>query len=121
MTYMSTVNDFRRRLRIRLVDVEEHDSKKNLMHANRKRRGSLTNRGSMIDKIAVAPDTSMKKPWLVEASGTLFDSPSSLRAVREAGTKYYIAVAQDLAEKIMEEGYKVQTRCSIPLSATPQE
>lgn len=122
MTYVSTVNDFKRRLRIRLVDVEENDSKTRLLSVRSKRRTSAS-RVSTTATTPVAPAQAPKpkKPWLVEASGTFFTSPSSLRGCREPGTKYYLAVAQDTAQTIQQEGYRVQKRCSIPLSATPQE
>merc|ERR1711865_406535 len=62
------------------------------------------------------------KPWLVDGSGTFFESPTSLQstALKEGG-RYFIAVSQDVAPTVQQEGYKVQRRFSIPCSATPQE
>lgn len=119
MSYMSTVSDFKRRLRIRFVDVEEDpDSMKKVVHSRSKRRNSaLSTRATTTTFAAAQP----QKPWVVDASGTFFESPTSLRGLRDVGTKYFIAVAQDLVQTVQQEGYRVQTRCSIPLSATPHE
>lgn len=86
-----------------------------------------------------APVQEMKgdvKPWLVESCGTLFQRVASLRdLVHEsslaksasggslgAGTpRYYIAVPPQEEKQILQEGYRVQRRTSIPCSATPKE
>lgn len=114
--FVSTVNDFKRRLRIRFVEVTEEDSTRKAASSRSKRRVSAV--AATMERAAAG---AAQKPWLVEAAGSFFESPSSLRSVREAGTKYFIAVAQDLVQTVQQEGYRVQNRCSIPLSASPQE
>merc|ERR1711865_19622 len=116
--YVSTVADFKRRLRIRMAEVDENGPmtpKK--ATSRRKQRGSMA-AGAQAAAAAVV----IAKPWLVEGSGTFFESPTSLQstALKEGG-RYFIAVAQDVAQTVQQEGYKVQRRFSIPCSATPQE
>lgn len=114
--FVSTVNDFKRRLRIRFVEVTDEDSMRKAASSRSKRRVSAV--AASMERAAAG---AAQKPWLVEAAGSFFESPTSLRSVREAGTKYFIAVAQDLVQTVQQEGYRVQNRCSIPLSASPQE
>lgn len=124
MNYSSTVNGFKRRLRIRLMDNEqEHETVRKQVPTHSKRRTSALRQGT--GPVATQP----RKPWTVEATGTFFENPTtrqelvekraSMRA--EGAVKYFLAVAQDLVQMVLQEGYKVQSRCSIPLSASPQE
>merc|ERR1711933_409299 len=65
--------------------------------------------------------TKERKPWMVEAAGSIFDRPPSLRDLKEGCARYFIAVAPDVEKRVLAEGFRVKRRCSIPCSATPQE
>jgi len=117
LTFASTVVEFKRRLRIRFVDAsEDGDGTKKLLPSRSKRT-----RNSAIIVSARAVSAHAQKPWKVEACGDFFESPGSLKSPREAGTKYFIAVAQDIAQTVQQDGFKVQKRSSIPCSATAEE
>jgi hypothetical protein len=116
MKYESSVAEFKRTLRIRLVDIEEQeDPARKAISTGRRRMSALR-------KNTVVVPRKEPKPWLVEATGSFFESPTStsLRCPKE-DRKFFIAVAQDVTQTVLQEGYKVKLRYSIPCSATPAE
>lgn len=112
--FVSTSAEFRRRLRIRLMDPGESK-------ANNPAKALLRRSVSSILHKSRATTMQDAKPWMVEASGPLFDRPATLRDLRECGTRFFIAVAPDMEKRVLAEGFKVTKRCSVPCSATPQE
>lgn len=121
--FTSIVPEFKRRLRIRLQDVdqrleEEKHARRLITHRGR-RRSQQNNPVTPHEQ--VPKPTAELKPWVVETTGEFFESPASLRDLREAGTKYFIAVPQDIAPIVLQEGYRVKQRFSVPCSGTPGE
>mmetsp|Transcript_14897 Transcript_14897/g.44951 ORF Transcript_14897/g.44951 Transcript_14897/m.44951 type:complete len:210 (-) Transcript_14897:52-681(-) len=128
--FVSAATDFKRRLRVRHVPVQERLPAQDAFPFGS--RGSSRERRSLLSKrtsLSLPPDSARKstkepKPWLVEAAGALFDRPGSLRGLRACAPRlprYFIAVAPDLERRVLVEGFRVRKRCSIPCSGTPKE
>jgi len=131
--FISTVGEFKRRLRVRHrhEDPEDAPSKKNSRNTLNRVFGAKALKGqstanqpppldpSIAAEYAIEP--SPPKPYHVEAAGGLFQHPASLRNLKENVVRYYIAVNPDIEKKVLAEGFKVKKRTSIPCSATPQE
>merc|ERR1719478_1471450 len=70
MVYESTVADFKRRLRIVFLESDGPEEKKKMVSLRRKGHSEV---------VAPVRSAAPLKPWVVEASGTFFESPISLR------------------------------------------
>mmetsp|Transcript_61726 Transcript_61726/g.172425 ORF Transcript_61726/g.172425 Transcript_61726/m.172425 type:complete len:451 (-) Transcript_61726:144-1496(-) len=117
--FTSTVGDFKRRLRIRHVAIEEERGEPRKDGGRAWTRPTRRTHG---DADALGSKTLERKPYVVEGAGGHFDRPTSLRALREAErVRYYIAVGPDVEKRVLAEGFRVRSRTSIPCSATPQE
>eukprot|EP00747_Dinoflagellata_sp_TGD_P187367 gnl/TRDRNA2_/TRDRNA2_44978_c0_seq2.p1 gnl/TRDRNA2_/TRDRNA2_44978_c0~~gnl/TRDRNA2_/TRDRNA2_44978_c0_seq2.p1 ORF type:complete len:469 (-),score=93.08 gnl/TRDRNA2_/TRDRNA2_44978_c0_seq2:38-1444(-) len=111
--------DFKRRLRIRKREEEKHHH--HHTHELQKRYSFRVKQ--VAHKSRDGDRHRIRKPWLVESTGPLFETPASLRDLLPSavGTKYFIAVDPDIAQKILTEGYKAKQRVSIPCCSTPAD
>mmetsp|Transcript_12060 Transcript_12060/g.34478 ORF Transcript_12060/g.34478 Transcript_12060/m.34478 type:complete len:481 (-) Transcript_12060:426-1868(-) len=124
--FISVERDFCRRLRIRKrVDSDVTDGKaRSSLAAMRKRKSlgfSKNAKGAkLVESVLAAAELNA---WIVEAAGSLFERPQSLRHLNNhaANARFFIAVSPDIEKKILTEGFRVQRRCSIPCSATPKD
>jgi len=115
MAYVSAKDNFKRRLRIRLVDTDDVDD-----HTKKALSSRRKTRNSQFQKAAAEYSAGREqKPWMVEAAGTFFEKPSWKNRGDER--KFYIAMAQDVAATVLQEGYKVKLRHSIPCSGSVSE
>mmetsp|Transcript_135963 Transcript_135963/g.290592 ORF Transcript_135963/g.290592 Transcript_135963/m.290592 type:complete len:397 (-) Transcript_135963:108-1298(-) len=114
--FVSMVSEFKKCMRIR-KESEAYSGKRKSMVK------SLLLLKTMGNKDESAPSsTRIRRPWQVESAGTIFERPSSLRDLSLAvGARYFLAVALDVEKRVLQEGFKVKQRSSIPCSATPQE
>mmetsp|Transcript_52190 Transcript_52190/g.93613 ORF Transcript_52190/g.93613 Transcript_52190/m.93613 type:complete len:418 (-) Transcript_52190:91-1344(-) len=113
---------FQRRLRVRKAAPGETKEEVAAKLAIKKHR-SLTGRGKQATgkSLGVQSTGTEPKRWLVEAAGSLFEVPTSLRPLKEVSQRFYIAVPIDLEKKVLSEGFRVSRRLSIPCSGTPQQ
>lgn len=126
--FVSVEPTFRRHLRIRKIEQTELRMPTSGAVSSRRmsaRKSMALNRGvargsRLVDAILTVKEVN---PWLVEAAGSLFERPESLRDLHKDATlqKYFVAVAPEIEKKVLAEGFRVKRRCSIPCSATPKE
>jgi len=116
---------FRRRLRVRKAAPGETKEEIAAKLAIKKHR-SLVGRagtGTKTGNLAALTQSTGTEPkrWLVEAAGTLFEVQPSLRPLKEVSQRFYIAVPIELEKKILNDGFHVKRRLSIPCSGSPQQ
>mmetsp|Transcript_92240 Transcript_92240/g.183163 ORF Transcript_92240/g.183163 Transcript_92240/m.183163 type:complete len:413 (-) Transcript_92240:118-1356(-) len=131
--FLSAGGDFKRRLRVRKQDLSEQRSQS--CEASNPQRCQATlspgfrettggSGGAHTGQMRRC-EPLLLRPWVVEASGALFDRPESLRALRTtrgpAPPRYFVAVAADIEKRVLSEGFRVKRRCSIPCAATPKD
>lgn len=119
--FVSVDREFSRVLRVR---EQARDAADTAISRLTKKRNSLIGRG----RASVVQQKPQEiKPWVVEATGSLFTRPPSLRALRagcanrDREHRYFLAIAPEVEKIVLTEGYRVQRRCSIPCSPTPQD
>jgi len=116
--FVSIPSTFKRRLRIRKV---EQQTISEVPRASLRKSRTLGLKSRMAPPEAAPAVKQHKVRWVVESAGQLFERPPSLRGLCDIGNRYYIAVTPEVAKRVLEEGFRVTRRGSIPCSATPQE
>mmetsp|Transcript_60345 Transcript_60345/g.143785 ORF Transcript_60345/g.143785 Transcript_60345/m.143785 type:complete len:471 (-) Transcript_60345:88-1500(-) len=131
--FYSAASEFKRRLRVRKLSPLEMQEAVSRQSASRESRYSVASRplskeppsmGAPLPVLSRTAAQMLRRPWTVEASGVLFDRPTSLRnlAKRDSVRRpYYLAVDALLEDRILKEGFKVSKRPSIPVSASLQD
>lgn len=124
LEFISEGGDLTRKLRIRRRDTETFGAPTASTQNQQDRRSRLAFRTNRrMSGLAQVTRELESRPWVVECTGSLFQSrsPSSMRKEkREVRTKYFIAVPHDVENIILVEGYEVKQRYSIPCAGTPQ-
>jgi len=120
--FVSIETMFRRRLRVRRAKPGETKEEIASKLAQRKHRAIIGRKQRETVTSTTGPEGQILEPkcWIVEAAGSLFERPPSLRALQD-GLRYYVAVSPEVEKKVLAEGFKVKRRSSIPASGTPQE
>jgi len=115
---------FRRRLRVRKAAPGETKEEVAAKLAIKKHRSLVGRAGTgKTGNVAAWTQSTGTEPkrWLVEAAGTLFEVQPSLRPLKEVSQRFYIAVPIELEKKILNDGFHVKRRLSIPCSGSPQQ
>ena len=114
--FVSSEPLFKRRLRMRPVQ-----SPKETKSEIAQQRAKATQRlliGHSKDK---TQQSFGEKPWVVEATGEIFETPPLRNLSDKLGQRFYLAVPPELEKKVLSEGYPPQKRSSVPCFASPAE
>mmetsp|Transcript_58335 Transcript_58335/g.164713 ORF Transcript_58335/g.164713 Transcript_58335/m.164713 type:complete len:424 (-) Transcript_58335:24-1295(-) len=122
--FLCTETEFRRRLRIRQEEASEQKEAaggKMFVLGRKSRQATMVFGSKHRDHPLPDSKPRNRRPWIVEAAGHIFQRPASLRALKEPGGRFYIAMLQEVERRVLVEGFRVKRRTSIPCSATKED
>ncbi|CAK9083209.1 unnamed protein product [Durusdinium trenchii] len=111
--YVSCEPLFKRRLRLRPVASPKETKSEIAQQRARATQRILTGGAKEAPR--------EEHPWVVEATGDIFETPPLRTLSDKLGQRFYLAVPPELEKKVLSEGYPPQKRSSVPCFASPAE